>query len=271
MRAMSSNRAVILAVGREILRGRIQDTNSWTLSRRLTGLGYEVFRIASCDDDLTAVAREIRRAIEDGANLIITTGGLGPTDDDLTLKALAEAVGRPLILDEQARRIVASRYADLHRAGAVASPALTPTREKMAWIPEGSRALPNPVGAAPAVWLEEGGTTFVALPGVPAEMVAILEGSALPALASRAPGAVYAERRITTAARDESVVAPVLRQIARDLPAVFLKSHATHFGADVRMQVFASTWASDHATAEDRLVRALALIREALGGAPTEG
>jgi nicotinamide-nucleotide amidase len=264
-------RAMILAVGREILRGRIQDSNSWTLARWLTALGYEVVRTTSCDDDLTAIAREIRRAMEDGASLIITTGGLGPTDDDMTLQALAEATGHPLVLDDEARRLVASRYAALHQAGAVEDSGMSPAREKMARIPQGAGALPNPVGAAPAVWLEEGETTFVALPGVPAEMVAILEQAVLPALASRAGGSVYLERRITTQARDESEVAPVLRRIGRDLPEVFLKSHPTHFGSDVRMQVFASTWAADRTVAEGRLARALLLVRETLGEAPVEG
>jgi len=262
--------AIILAVGREILRGRIQDSNSWTLARRLTGLGYEVIRIVTCDDDLAAITHEIHRALEDGAALIITTGGLGPTDDDMTLRALAEATGRPLALDEEARRLVASRYAALFRAGAVENPGLTPTREKMARIPQGARPLPNPVGAAPGVWLEEGGTTFVALPGVPAEMVAILEGSVLPALSAHTAGAVYGERRITTLAHDESEVAAVLPRIAHDLPEVFLKSHPTHFGPEVRMQVFASTWAPDPTVAEERLTRALAQVREALGEAPPE-
>ncbi len=263
--------AVILPVGREILRGRIRESNSWTIARQLTGLGYDVLRIAACDDNLVAIAREIHRALEDGATLIITTGGLGPTDDDLTLSALAQAVGRPLMLDEEALHLVASRYAALHRAGAVDDPGMTPAREKMARIPAGARAFPNPVGAAPGVWLEVGGTTFVALPGVPAEMAAILEISALPTLASRTPGAVYMERRLTTGARDESVVAPVLRRIAHDLPEVFLKSHPTHFGTDVRLEVFASTWAADRTHAEDRLARALTLLRETLGESPTGG
>jgi hypothetical protein len=82
---------------------------------------------------------------------------------------------------------------------------------------------------------------------------------------------VYVERRITTQARDESEVAPVLRRIGRDLPEVFLKSHPTHFGSDVRMQVFASTWAADRIVAEDRLSRALLLVRETLGEAPVKG
>jgi len=264
-------RAVILAVGREILRGRIQESNSWTVARRLTGIGHEVMRIVACDDDAAAIVREVRRAVEDGATLIVTTGGLGPTDDDLTLRALAMATGRPLNLDDEARRLVAARYADLHRAGAVEDPAMTPAREKMARIPRAAQAFPNPVGAAPAVWLEDAGTTFVALPGVPAEMVAILEGSVLPALAARAGDAVYLERRITTQARDESEVAPVLRRITRILPEVFLKSHPTHFGRGIRMEVFGSTWAADRAGGEERLARALDLLREALGEAPPEG
>jgi len=264
------DQAVIIGIGREILRGRIQDANSWTLARRLTGLGVRILRIVACDDDLSAIIREVHRAQEDGARLILTTGGLGPTDDDLTLAALAEATGRPLVLDEEARRLVASRYVALHQAGAVDDPAMTPTREKMAHIPQGARVLPNPVGAAPAVWLEVGRTTLVALPGVPAEMAAILEASVLPALAAQTPGTIYLERIIRTQARDESQVAPVLRRVAQELPEVFLKSHPTGFGSDVRMEVFASTWAGRRTVAEERLARALALVREALGEAPPD-
>ncbi len=262
--------AVILAVGREILRGRIQDTNSWTITRRLTGLGIPVTRITTCDDDLEAVAREFCRATGDGARLVITTGGLGPTADDLTLAALAVATGRPLLLDPEARRMVGERYAAFHRAAAVDDPAVTPPREKMARLPQGSRPLANPVGAAPGVWLEVGESIYVALPGVPAEMTAILEASVLPALAAKAGGVLYLERRITTAARDESVVAPVLRQIMREAPEVFLKSHATHFGPEVRMEIFASTWAVDRSLGEALLDRAIGRIRDQLGeGSPT--
>jgi molybdenum cofactor synthesis domain-containing protein len=261
-------RTVILAVGREILRGRIQDTNSWTITRRLTGLGIPVVRITTCDDDLEAVAREFRRATGDGARLVITTGGLGPTDDDLTLAALAGAAGRPLVFDPEARQMVAERYAAFQRTGAVDDAALTPSREKMAWIPRGSRPLPNPVGAAPGVWLENGESIYVALPGVPAEMAAILEASVLPALAPKAGGAVYLERRITTRARDESVVAPLLRQIMREMPEVFLKSHATRFGPEVRMEIFASTWVADRAAGEALLDRAIGRLRDQLGEAP---
>ncbi len=260
-------RTVILAIGREILRGRVQDTNSCTLARRLTGLGHEVVRIASCDDALAAIVREIRRAADDGAALVVTTGGLGPTDDDLTLQALAEAIGCPLALDPGARELVATRYASLARSGAVADGQMTAPREKMAWLPQGSTPLPNPVGAAPGVWMEAAKGNYVALPGVPAEMQAILEQAVVPILAARSPGAGYAERRIVTQARDESVVAPVLRRLGRELPEVYWKSRPTRFGPDVRMEVFVSTWASDSAGADGRLTRALSLLREALGEA----
>ena len=166
--------------------------------------------------------------------------------------------------------MVAERYAALHRIGSVDGPAVTPAREKMARIPQGSRPLPNPVGAAPGVWLEIGESTYVALPGVPAEMTAILEASVLPALAPQAGGALYLERRIATQARDESIVAPILRQIMRETPEVFLKSHATHFGPEVRMEVFASTWSVDRPAGEALLDRAIGRIRDQLGeAAPT--
>jgi molybdenum cofactor synthesis domain-containing protein len=258
-------RAAILAIGREILRGRVQDTNSWVLTRRLAGIGIEVVRIASCDDDLDAIVREIRRSLEDGARLVLTTGGLGPTGDDLTLQALAAATNRSMVQHPEARRLVAERYAQLHAVGAVADSVLTPTREKMAWLPQGARPLPNAIGAAPGVWLEAGDASYIALPGVPAEMVEILEEEVLPLLAPRIPTAVFVERRIVTKARDESAVAPLLRELGRELPEVFFKSHPTRFGPDVRMEIFASTWATDPETAEARLARALASLRKALG------
>jgi molybdenum cofactor synthesis domain-containing protein len=259
--------AVILSVGREILRGRIQDTNSWMIARRLTGLGHRVVRITACDDDPEAIAREFSRAAEDGTSLVIATGGLGPTDDDLTLAGLARATGRPLVLDPAARRMVADRYTALAGSGAVDDAALSAPREKMARIPRGSTPLPNPVGAAPGVWLEIGTSIHIALPGVPSEMIAILEGSALPMLASRSGGAAYLERRITTLARDESLLTPVLRQIQQQLPEVFLKSHATHFGPDVRMEVFASIWTADRTAGQALLDKAVEQVRRELGEA----
>ena len=261
-------RTVILAIGREILRGRVQDTNSWTLARRLTALGHKVIRITSCDDDIPAIVREIRRATEDGAALVVTTGGLGPTDDDLTLQALAEATDCPLVLHPEARSLVAARYAALAGTGAVADDRMTAPREKMAWLPQGATPLANPVGAAPGVWLETARMNYVALPGVPAEMRAIWEQAVLPILAARVPGTVYAERHIVTRARDESVVAPVIRRLGLELPEVYLKSHPARFGSDVRMEVFVSTWASDPDAADRRLARALVLLREALGETP---
>jgi molybdopterin-biosynthesis enzyme MoeA-like protein len=102
-------------------------------------------------------------------------------------------------------------------------------------------------------------------------MTAILEQVVLPSLAERTPGAAYVEQRIVTRAYDESVVAPVLRRLGREVPEVFLKSRPTHFGSDVRMEVFVTTWASDPNAAEKRLARALLLLREALGEATSAG
>jgi molybdopterin-biosynthesis enzyme MoeA-like protein len=98
-------------------------------------------------------------------------------------------------------------------------------------------------------------------------MVEILEKEVLPLLAARIPTTVYAERRIVTRARDESAVAPLLRELSRELPEVFFKSHPTRFGPDVRMEIFVSTWATDPQTAGARLARALASLRKALGEA----
>src|SRR5208337_4455464 len=162
-------RVEIIAVGKEILRGQTLDTNSSWLAKRITALGGAIGRIVIPDDDVEAVAQEIKTSLQNGAQIIITTGGLGPTFDDRTLAGLAEATGRPLALHPAALEIVTRRYQEFYEKGFVDDAAITPAREKMAYLPKEAEALDNPVGTAPAVLLRTSQTVFFALPGVPKE------------------------------------------------------------------------------------------------------
>ena len=139
----------IVAVGNELLLGDVLDTNSQWLCRRFTGLGARVQRVTMVGDDEAIIAGVVRGALERGARLVVTTGGLGPTEDDLTLRAVAAALGRPLVEHPGAREMVARTYAELARRGHVASAEMTPARLKMARLPEGAEPLANGVGAAP--------------------------------------------------------------------------------------------------------------------------
>ncbi|GBD08296.1 Nicotinamide-nucleotide amidohydrolase PncC [Candidatus Thermoflexus japonica] len=235
--------AEIFAIGNELLLGEVVDTNTPWLCRLLAGLGGRVRRAALLPDDVEVIRAELEGALRRKPDLVFTTGGLGPTEDDRTLMAVALATGRPLEEHPQALQMVAARYQDLAAAGYVASPELTPPRRKMALLPQGAVPLANPVGAAPGVLLPLEHTTLICLPGVPEEMKAIVQGALTPYLQSRFGKAGFAELRMLVDCGDESRLAPLLEDIQRQLPQVYIKSRARAFGPDVRLRIYLSATA----------------------------
>lgn len=171
--------AEILSIGSELTSGQTVNTNAAYLARRLREAGLDCPRQAAVADERTLIVQSVREALR-RSRLLLITGGLGPTFDDLTMAAIAQATGRRLVLvPAVARRIRA--FCRRHQRSLTA-PAL-----RQAYLPQGATALPNPIGSAPGVWLALGGTILVALPGVPQEMRAITEASVLPRLRRRAP------------------------------------------------------------------------------------
>ncbi len=251
----------ILCIGRELLTGRTADRNGPWLARRVTGLGARVTRLGILDDDPAAIAGEIRSSLARAPAFLLTAGGLGPTADDRTAAGLAEALGVLLVLDGTARRLVAARYAALAEAGAVADAALTPSREKMAWLPAGAQALPNPVGAAPAIRCHRPPSTLIALPGVPAEMQACFETHVAAAVAASAGYPVLLEREAPTDCGDESALAPLLEVVRQEFPDLYLKSRPQSFGREVRLTVTASGAGREAEAVAARLEAALARLR----------
>lgn len=232
-----STTAEIIVVGNEILLGDVLDTNSHWLCSQLTGLGGDVRRVCQIRDELQAIERALRQAIERDANLIITTGGLGPTDDDLTLKAVAQALGRDLRLHPLAYEWVSAKYEELARQGYVDSPEMTPSRAKMAHLPSGAEPLANDVGAAPGVLLREQGCTLVSLPGVPAELKDIFQGALRPTLTRLLGEGFFQEWKAQVGCGDESVLSPLLRDVTVAHPAVYVKSRAKRFGPAVQFMI----------------------------------
>ncbi|SNB53107.1 competence/damage-inducible protein A [Thermoflexus hugenholtzii] len=232
--------AEILAIGNELLLGEVVDTNTAWLCRFFTGLGGKVQRAVVLPDEVEAIAAELQGALRRAPALVFTTGGLGPTEDDRTLAAVAMATGRPLEEHPEALRMVAARYRELAAAGFVAEPDLTPPRRKMAMLPRGAIPLANPVGAAPGVLLPLERTLLVCLPGVPEEMKAIVQSSLAPHLQARLGRAGFAELRLLTDCGDESRLAPLLGEVGRAFPHVYIKSRARAFGPQVRIQIYLS-------------------------------
>lgn len=255
----------IVVTGNELLQGDVLDTNTNWICRRITAFGGRVERAVIVRDDVAAIVREIRACLERSARLVITIGGMGPTQDDVTVAAVAAALHRPLALHPEALAIVRRQYEQFARDGVVDDPTITPAREKMAHLPVGATPLDNPVGAAPGVLLETDTSAIVCLPGVPAELKGIFEG-ALQSVLQRIFGAsVFLEQLALVKCKDESVLAPVLQAISEKHPDVYLKSRAQRFGSDVKFRVTLSTAGPSRSIADQRITAAVQELRRALG------
>lgn len=215
----------IIAIGNELLLGDVLDTNSHDLCRAFTDWGMRVRRVVQVPDEPATIGAEVRGALRRGPDLLVCTGGLGPTDDDLTLAAVAAALGRPLEENPQAVALLEQRYRLLVAQGLLTDPTLTPARRKVAQLPSGAEPLPNPVGTAPGVLLQEGRTTLVCLPGVPEEVRGILQGPLAERLVKILGRGAYAEWTVLVQA-GEGLLAPLLREVVRGHPEVYVKSHA---------------------------------------------
>lgn len=257
----------IIIIGNEVLLGMVQDTNTNYLCRVLRGMGGRVRHASIVRDEMDSIAEEVRASVNRRADVIFTCGGLGPTDDDLTIAAVAAAAGKSLELNQQAREMVERRYSDLARAGYVKSGAMTDSRLKMARLVEGSRVIENPVGAAPAVALEINGSLVISLPGVPSELKAVVEGPLQKLLNELFGRGSYREREMIVECNDESVLAPALRQVAYAHPEVYIKSRAHHFGPDVKFRVLVSASASSADEADKMIEQAAADLTAALASA----
>ena len=194
---------VLLTVGDEILLGQIVNTNAAWLGERLALAGADVRRSETVGDEADAIADSIRRATDDGADLVVITGGLGPTHDDITKSVVADVFEAPLTLRQDVLDAVQARFAARGRP-------FPPSNRALADVPRGFEVLDNPVGTAAGLWGERTvdgrRQVVVMMPGVPYEMQAISEGSVLPRV--RALGAdEVAHRSLLTVGKGESGVA----------------------------------------------------------------
>ena len=226
----------IITIGNELLLGQVQDTNTHWLCKQITGLGGRVVRVAIVRDEIEAIVNEIRAALVEKFSFIITSGGLGPTPDDLTLSAVAQAVDRKLVLNSEARSMVAERIQQLYAAKLISDGSMMPSREKMAWLPEGALPLANHQGTAPGVLIKEvDSSTIVSLPGVPEELKDIFNNALQPVLSSLFGTSFYLEKILTLQWNDESALAPLLGKVRQRWPQVYVKSRAKSFEQGFRI------------------------------------
>jgi len=208
--------AWIVNIGTELCIGRIVNTNGAWLAQQLTLLGFRVKRIVVVPDEEDVV--EILRDACRKARVIITTGGLGPTEDDRTAEFIAKAFKRSLVLNGEALELVRRRY---EKAGLT----LSDERKKMAMLPEGAKPIPNPIGTAPGIHLDVEDCHVFALPGVPREMQVMFEHYVKPVLEKLGPRVCVVEESYTVKGIPESTLAPLLKQVAKVCRDCYVKSH----------------------------------------------
>ena len=190
--------ACILAIGSEMLTPFRVDTNSLFITEKLNAIGYDVRLKAVVADEVAELARVIEGAL-DWADLIVVTGGLGPTEDDVTRDAVAKVLNVPLDLDES----IVDRLRDRFARRGMTMPEIN---RRQAMVPRGADVLPNPNGTAPGLWLQKGRTAIVLLPGPPREMKPMLETVIAERLAPKAGGSGLFRRVLKITGRAESDV-----------------------------------------------------------------
>jgi nicotinamide-nucleotide amidase len=254
----------IFIIGNEILIGDIQDTNTNWLCKEINSLGGHVVRATVLRDELPVIAAELHTALQRGARVIFTSGGLGPTADDLTLTAVAKGIGVETRLHDKALQMVKDSYDALFAKGIMAQGGLNPAREKMAWLPEGSIPLDNPVGTAPGVMLQSGQTTIISLPGVPSELKGIFNSSLQPFLLKTFKGGIAKMHTITVRCNDESIMEPVLSRVVPAHPGVYIKSLARTLGETPELDISLTAVGSDQASLDSLIGVALQDLKDGL-------
>ena len=220
--------AELLAIGTELTVGETTDTNSGDLARSLVSLGVTVTRVANLPDDLEVVVEALEAALN-RADLVITTGGLGPTPDDLTREAVAAAVGEVVMVDPATLAWLEGLWARRHQP-------FPSVNIKQAWIIPSARPLPNHNGTAPGWWVDRpDGRAIVMLPGPPREMRPMWSDAVVPLLHERGVGADLAVRTLRLTGIGESQVAEILGDTILRRANPVVATYARRDAVDVRV------------------------------------
>ena len=246
----------ILTIGTELLLGYTVDTNAAELGRAVAAAGAEITRRTTVADRPEAIRAGLAEAL-DRAGFVITTGGLGPTRDDMTKTVVADLLGKRLVLDERLLAGLEARFKQLGRP----MPAANRTQAE---VPEGATVLPNPRGTAPGLWVEDGrGRVVVLLPGVPREMRGLLVEEVLPRLVARHAGEppVVLSRTVRTTGIAESALAERVGPIEPEIAPLTLAYLPSVEGVDLRV----TAWGLGARDAEARLAAVVERLRAAVG------
>lgn len=225
----------LLTIGDEILIGQITDTNSAWMSRQLNLNGFAVNGKSSVGDTREAILRGIQRA-ESEADVIIMTGGLGPTKDDITKKTLAEKFDAQMVFHSETYARIEGYFQKINRP-------LPPTMQDQSVLPDKALILTNKVGTAPGMWFEQGGKVYISLPGVPFEMEYLMTNEVIPRLKVRFGSRPIAHRTLLTACEGESMIAQRIADFEDSLPGQLKLAYLPALG-QVRLRI-TGQWEGD--------------------------
>jgi nicotinamide-nucleotide amidase len=247
-------RAEILAVGSELLTPHRADTNALYLTGRLLEIGIGVGARVTVADDALLLESAFRNALT-RADVVIATGGLGPTEDDLTREAAAAALGRPIRRDPAIIEALKARFAKYGRV-------MAPVNEKQADVIEGATVLANPRGTAPGQLVEGEGRVLVLLPGPPSEMQPMFDDQVLPVLSRRSGGRRLRTRVLRIASMSESDV----EQAVAPIYTTFRNPVTTILGGPGQVELHLTAEGATEAAAEEAIEALASGMRAALSG-----
>lgn len=249
--------AEIITIGDEILIGQITDTNSAWIAQQLNTIGLRVKQISSVSDDrehiLTALAEASKRA-----DVILITGGLGPTKDDITKKTLAEYFGVGLVENKEALESVERIFNRIR--GKLTQ--LLEVNKQQALVPENCEVIINQNGTAPGMWFNHGSKIYMSMPGVPHEMMYMMEDSVIPKIKSTLKLPFIVHKTILTAGEGESYLAEKIADIENSLPSFIKLAYLPKLG-QVRLRL--SAYGNDEKVLNDKVEEYTAKIVERVG------
>jgi len=249
----SMKKASIVSIGNELLIGQTISTNASYLSERLLSIGILVSSSYTIGDDIDSIVRALKLASSD-ADIVIATGGLGPTDDDLTRQASAKFLGTELQLQSKLLQHIQGFFASRGRQ--------MPEKCKVqAYIPVGAKAIDNNMGTAPGIIAEAEGKLLVALPGVPVEMKQMFEESVLPQLQQFAGGQAVVVKKLNCFGKGESEIAELLGELMQRGRNPLINCTAEH--GIIALTVIAT--AKDKTQAQQMAEKDEKLLRNILG------
>jgi nicotinamide-nucleotide amidase len=222
--------AEIITIGDEILIGQIVDTNSAWMATELNKIGLRVKQISSVSDDREHILKALSEAAG-RANVIFITGGLGPTKDDITKKTLAEYFGVELVEDKEAMANVERIFAKYNRP-------LLEINKQQALVPANCEVVLNLNGTAPGMWFNHNGVIYMSMPGVPFEMMYMMEGQVIPKIKATLKLPVIIHKTLLTVGEGESFLAERIADIENDLPSHIKLAYLPKLG-QVRLRLSA--------------------------------